>query len=168
MVAIKDLKEADLFKTLNARQLQPFRKHFSEEKFETGQVIFLQGGQAKNLYILLEGEVTLDVKAKGEIDITAQLINKKGETFGLPSLVKPYRNSVSATCNRRTRVLSVNAEALRKLMKRNTNVGIVIMERVAEIFSSRLNSNRALITNLFKMFRVQTGKSKLMETYHEK
>jgi len=168
MVPIKDLKEADLFNKLNTKQLQPFRKHFTEENFETGKVIFLQGGQAKNLYILLEGEVTLDVKAKGEIDITAELIQKKGETFGLPSLIKPYRNSVSATCNRRTRVLSVNAEVLRKLMKQNTNVGIVIMERVAEIFFSRLNSNRAMITNLFKMFRVQTGKTKLMETYYEK
>lgn len=168
MVPIKDLKEADLFRTLNTRQLQPFRKHFTEENFETGEVIFLQGRQATNLYILLEGEVTLDVKAKGEIDITAELIQKKGETFGLPSLVKPYRNSVSATCNRRTRVLSVNAEILRKLMKQNISVGIVIMERVAEIFSGRLNSNRAMITNLFKMFRVQTGKSKLMEAYHEK
>ena len=168
MVPIKDLKEGDLFKTLNTKQLQPFRKHFTEENFETGEVIFLQGGQAKNLYILLEGEVTLDVKAKGEIDITAELIRKKGETFGLPSLIKPYRNSVSATCNRRTRVLSVSAEVLRKLIKQNTNVGIVIMEKVAEIFFSRLNSNRAMITNLFKMFRVQTGKSKLMEAYHEK
>jgi hypothetical protein len=53
-------------------------------------------------------------------------------------------------------------------MKQNISVGIVIMERVAEIFSGRLNSNRAMITNLFKMFRVQTGKSKLMEAYHEK
>ena len=168
MVPIKDLKEAELFNALNTKQLQPFRKHFTEENFETGEVIFSQGKQAKNLYILLEGEVTLDVKAKAEIDITAELIQKKGETFGLPSLIKPYRNSVSATCNRRTRVLSVNAEVLRKLMKQNTNVGIVIMERVAEIFFSRLNSNRAMITNLFKMFRVQTGKSKLMETYYEK
>jgi CRP-like cAMP-binding protein len=168
MVPIKDLKEADLFKKLNTKQLQPLRKHFTEENFETGEVIFLQGGQAKNLYILLEGQVTLDVKAKGEIDITAELIQKKGETFGLPSLMKPYRNSVSATCNRGTRVLSVNAEVLRKLMKQNTNLGIVIMERVAEIFFGRLNSNRAMMTNLFKMFRVQTGKSKLMETYYEK
>jgi CRP-like cAMP-binding protein len=168
MVPIKDLKEADLFKTLNTKQLQPFRKHFKEENFESGEVIFLQGEQAKNLYILLEGEVTLDVKAKGEIDITAELIRKKGETFGLPSLIKPYRNSVSATCNRRTRILSINAEVLRKLMKQNTNVGIVIMEKVAEILFIRLNSNRAMITNLFKMFRVQTGKSKLMEAYYEK
>jgi CRP-like cAMP-binding protein len=168
MVPIKDLKEADLFQKLNTKQLQPFRKYFTEENFVTGEVIFLQGEQAKNLYILLEGEVTLDVKAKGEFDITAELIRKKGETFGLPSLMKPYLNSVSATCNNRTRVLSVNSEVLRKLMKQNTNVGFLIMEKVAEIFFRRLNSNRAMITNLFKMFRVQTGKSRLMEAYHEK
>lgn len=168
MVSIRDLKEADLFKGLNTKQLQLFGKYFKEENFETGEVIFSQGEPARNLYILLEGEVTLGVKAKGEIDITAYSVTKKGETFGLPSLIKPYRNSVSATCNKRTKVLSINGEVLRKLMKQNSKVGIEIMERVAEIFFNRLNSTRAMITNLFKMFRVQTGKSKLIETYYER
>src|SRR3989337_4337953 len=97
MVTIKDLKEADLFKGLNAKQLQLFGKHFTEESFQSGEVIFSQGGLAQNLYILLEGEVTLGIKAKGEIDITAYSVGKKGETFGLSSLIKPYRNNVSAT-----------------------------------------------------------------------
>ncbi len=41
------------------------------------------------------------------------------------------------------------------------------MVRIAEIYSNRVNSTRAMITNLFKMFKVQTGKSKLMGTYYE-
>jgi hypothetical protein len=52
-------------------------------------------------------------------------------------------------------------------MRQNSKVGIEIMEKVAEIFFTRLNSNRAMITNLFKMFKFQTGKSKLIETYYE-
>lgn len=167
MVSIKDLKEADLFKGLNAKQLQLFGKHFTEQSFQTGEVVFSQGEPAKNLYIFLEGEVILGIKAKGEIDITAYSVEKKGEAFGLSSLVKPYRNNVSASCNKRTRALSIDGETLRKLMKQNSKVGIEIMERVAEIYFNRLNSTRAMITNLFKMFKFQTGKSKLMETYYE-
>jgi len=130
-------------------------------------MIFSQGGPAENLYILLEGEVTLGIKAKGEVDITAYSVGKKGETFGLSSLIKPYRNNVSATCNKKTKVLSIDGEVLRKLMKQNSKVGIEIMEGVAEIYYKRLNITRALITNLFKMFKFQTGKSKLIETYYE-
>lgn len=52
-------------------------------------------------------------------------------------------------------------------MKRNSKAALEIMEKVAEIFFNRLNSNRAMIANLFKMFKFQTGKSKLMETYYE-
>ena len=167
MVSIRDLKEANLFEGLNTKQLQLFSKYFTEENFKSGEVIFSQGEPAQNLYILLEGEVTLGVKAKGEIDITAYSVTKKGEAFGLPALIKPYRNSVSATCNKKTRVLCVNGEILRKLMKQNSKVGIEIMEKVAEIYLSRLNSTRAMITNLFKMFKFQTGKSKLIETYYE-
>jgi hypothetical protein len=47
MVPIKDLKEADLFKKLNTKQLQPFRKHFTEENFETGEVIFFKGDKQR-------------------------------------------------------------------------------------------------------------------------
>ena len=78
MISIKDLRESDLFKGLNTRQLRLFGKHFTEGSFQAGQMVFSQGEPAQNLYILLEGEVTLGIKAKGEIDITAYSISKKG------------------------------------------------------------------------------------------
>jgi CRP-like cAMP-binding protein len=167
MNSIKDLKEADLFKGVDMKQLQLYGKHFTEKNFETGELVFAQGGLAENLYILLEGEVTLGIKARGEVDITAYSVGKKGETFGLSSLIKPYRNNVSATCTKKTRVLSISGEVLRKLMRQNRKAGMEIMERVTEIYYSRLNNTRAMITNLFKMFKFQTGKSKFIETYYE-
>jgi len=167
MISIRDLKEAELFKGLDAKQLQLFGKHFTEMNFQAGEGVFSQGDPAQNLYILLEGEVTLGIKAKGEVDITAYSVGKKGEVFGLSSLIKPYRNNVSATCTKKTRAYSINGEVLRKLMTKNSRVGIEIMQKVAEIYFNRLNSTRAMITNLFKMFKFQTGKSKLIETYYE-
>jgi CRP-like cAMP-binding protein len=71
MISIKDVKEADLFKGLNVKQLQRLSKHFIETSFQAGEVIFSQGEPAQKLYILMEGEVTLGIKAKGQIDITA-------------------------------------------------------------------------------------------------
>jgi len=167
MISIKDLKEADLLKGLSVKQLQTLSKHFMEEGFQVGEVIFHQGERAQKLYILVEGEVTLGIKAKGQIDITAYAVNKKGEVFGLPCLIKPYQNNVSATCNKKTKVLCIHGETLRKLMKNNSTMGIEIMNKVAEAYLNRLNSTRAMITNLFKMFKFQTGKTKIMETYYE-
>jgi CRP-like cAMP-binding protein len=167
MISIKDVKEADLFKGLNVKQLQSLSRHFVEKSFQAGEVIFSQGEPAQKLYILVEGEVTLGIKAKGQIDITAYSASKKGEVFGLPSWIKPFQNNVSATCNKGTKVLCIHGETLRKLMKNNTSMGIEIMNKIAEIYLNRLNSTRAMITNLFKMFKFQTGKTKIMETYYE-
>ena len=167
MISIKDLKEADLFKGLNVIQLQGLSKHFIAEGFQAGEVIFHQGEPAQKLYILIEGEVTLGIKAKGQIDITAYSASKRGEVFGLPCLIKPYQNNVSATCNKKTKVLCIQGEILRKLMKQNSNMGMKIMSKIAETYLNRLNSTRATITNLFKMFKFQTGKTKIMETYYE-
>ena len=74
-------------------------------------------------------------------------------------MIKPYQNNVTAICNRRTRVLSINGEVFRKIMKQNRKAGMDIMERVVEIYYNRLNSVRAMIINLFKMFKVQTGRA---------
>lgn len=167
MISIKDVKEADLFRGLNVKQLRQLSKHFVEKSYQPGEVIFSQGEPAQKLYILMEGEVTLGIKAKGQIDITAYSANRKGEVFGLPCLIKPYQNNVSATCNKRTKVLSIQREALRKWMKNNSTMGLEIMDKVAETYLNRLNSTRAMITNLFRMFKFQTGKTKLMETYYE-
>ena len=168
MNAIKDLRETDLFKGLDMKQLQRLGKHFTEKTFETGELVFTQGELAEHLYILLEGEVTLGIKAKSEVDITASSVEKKGETFGLSCLIRPYRNNVSATCTKKTKLLSIHGEVLSKLMKQNRKMGMEIMERVVEIYYGRLNNTRAMITNLFKMFKFQTGKSKLIETYYER
>ena len=61
MISVKDLKESDLFKGLDTKKLQRFVKHFTEGNFQAGEMIFLQGKPARNLYILLEGEVILGV-----------------------------------------------------------------------------------------------------------
>jgi hypothetical protein len=53
-------------------------------------------------------------------------------------------------------------------MKQNRKVGMETMEGVAKIYYSRLNNTRAMIMNLFKMFKFQTGKSRFIETYYER
>ena len=43
-----------------------------------------------------------------------------------------------------------------------------ITETVPETYYKRVNGSRAMITNLFKMFKFQTGKSKFIETYYDR
>ena len=81
-------------------------------------------------------------------------MERKGETLGLSSLLKPYRNNVPATCNKKIRLLSINGEALRKLMRQNRKSGMDIMERVGGIYYSRLNNIRAIITNLRRKYSI--------------
>ena len=52
-------------------------------------------------------------------------------------------------------------------MRNDSKMGIEIMGKIAETYLNRLNSTRAMLANLFKMFKFQTGKTKIMETYYE-
>jgi len=51
--ATEDLRASDLFKGLDIKQLQLCGKHFTEQTFEARELVFVQGGLAENLSILL-------------------------------------------------------------------------------------------------------------------
>jgi hypothetical protein len=57
---------------------------------------------------------------------------------------------------------------LRKRTKQNRKMGMEIMGRGAEIYHNRPGNTRAMIPIFFKMFKLQPGKSKSIETYPER
>ena len=79
---------------------------------------------------------------KGEVDVAAYSVRKTGETFGLFCLARPDQNNVTAIANKKTRVLSIDGEVSRKLMKQNSKMGLEIMARVIEISLHRLNTQQ--------------------------
>ncbi len=161
------LKDSEIFRGLDDAQIERLADLCDEESYRRGETIFNQGKKADKLFILMDGAVTLRIRAQKEIDLTATTVEKRGEVFGTAALLKPYRHQVTAQCSKVTNVLSIKGEEFFRMSDRDYRMGFEVMKRVAEIYASRLNSTRSLITSLFKIFRVQTAKSKLIQTYQE-
>jgi CRP-like cAMP-binding protein len=149
------LKEAGLFRDLTEKQLEKIVRNTQERVYDSEENIFLHGEEAKALYVLVDGAVDLKIKAFEDIDLMTSKLTRKGDVFGTASLMMPQLYNVTAKCMENTRVLAIDAFALKGLIDGDPKLGLEIMKQLAQIFFGRLNETREGITNLFKVFRLQ-------------
>lgn len=167
MASIGELKKVSLFESLSDDQLKAIAKLGQEKSFDPGTEIFKQGQKAETLYVLLGGMVTLRIKAEEEIDLMAETLKETGSVFGTASLMTPQTSNVTAKCIKGSNVLAIDAAGFREILKKDPSIGFEVMTKLAQLYFNRLNSTRAAITNLFKIFKFQTRKPLVFDTYGE-
>ena len=155
MVSADWLKKTDLFDTLEEHQLNALLSNSSVKSYSQGETIFQQGEEAKQLYVLIQGEVDLTVRAQEEIGFMTSKIEKEGAVFGTPSLMEPFRYNVTAKCLKPTKVLAVEADHIRKKIEEDPRMGVEIMRKLATIYFNRLNELRSGVSNLAKFFKLK-------------
>ena len=80
-----DLEEKEIFSLLTSKQIGEVSEIAVIKDFEEGQIIYDQKETAKNLFILLEGEVSLRIPSKKDTSI---------EKFSLEieKIINPVKN----------------------------------------------------------------------------
>ena len=167
MASIEALKKASLFEALSDDQLKAIAQLGQEKSFEAGEEIFKQGQKADTLYVLLDGVVTLRIKAEEEIDLMAETLRETGNVFGTASLMSPFVSNVTARCVKATTVLAMDSAKFQEIIRQDPLIGLEVMTKLAQLYFKRLNTTRAAITNLFKIFKFQTRKPLVFDTYGE-
>lgn len=156
MVSAEWLKKAELFEALNNSQLNTLLSQAHVEECPDGKIIFHQGEEAFQLYVLIQGWVELTVKAEEKIDFITSKIEKEGAVFGSPSLMEPFRYNVSAICLKPSKVLVLDANHIKKKMEEDPRMGMEIMKKLASIYFNRLTDLRSGVSNLLKVLKFKT------------
>jgi CRP/FNR family transcriptional regulator len=156
MVSPEWLKKTELFGSLKESQLNVLLSHSSVESFPEGKTIFRQGEEAIYLYMLIQGDVDLMVKAEEQIDFMTSKIEKEGAIFGTASLMEPSRYNVTAICLKATKVLIIEVNHLKKMMEEDPKMGMEMMKKLAAIYFNRLNDLRSGFSNFLKTFKIKT------------
>ena len=143
MISLDFLKDVDIFKGVNEKQLVPILETASRTSLKAGNRIFEEGEDANHIWIVSEGRVDLRFdlpghRASTEISTIASVSVK--ETVGWSSFVPPYKYRLSAYCaGYSSEVLQVEKEQLVDLMDDDYHMGYMIMRNLATIISSRLH-----------------------------
>jgi len=138
------LESSEFFRGLDRKDLEKIAGLCRDETFQPGQVIFRQGDTGDRVYIIAEGQVTLERTVdlgtrRGNVVIG---IIGKGRAFGCWSTLLGISHSFlsSASCQKPTKAVLFNGTEIRALMLSNPALGFCILERLCFFLRDRLQS----------------------------
>ncbi len=146
---IDTLKSIPWFLDLNQRQLETLASFSSIIEVKAGETIFYEGDQLDHMYIILEGEVGVDMSlpTRGPQRI---YVAEALDIIGWSKLTPVVRQrTASTTAIKNTRLLRIHGDELLTFCEQDRQVGYVIFRRLANVVASNM-----LITKLQLMDRI--------------
>ena len=147
MVSPELLKRFPFFFAFNEAELILIAMIADQEEVEQGTVLFEETQPATTLFLLQEGSVELFYTAADKQHSTASKefsvgeINP-GEIFAISALIEPYVLNAGARTSQRSKILKINAEALRALFENDCDLGYKTMHQITKALMERLTSTR--------------------------
>ncbi len=82
MVSADWLKKTELFEALDESQLSAILSHSRVESCPEERIIFQEGEEATDFYILIEGAIDLCVEVQEKVGVASQ-VRREGRVFGI-------------------------------------------------------------------------------------
>jgi CRP-like cAMP-binding protein len=143
MVTRQIISRIDLFKGIPGEGLEAVSAISEEMDYSQGRAVFTEGSKAQHIYILLEGEITIQVSLTSRSgSITVAVINQPYQSFGWSGVVPPHNYTASAICETDCRLITIKSEELIDVLKQEPNSGFIVMQRISELISRRLRNSR--------------------------
>lgn len=125
-----------LFEGLSAAQIDILRPFFSLCQEEADVVIFEQGAPAENLYIVIEGEMSIAYKPEDGPAIVLSRVRANGVVGWSAALGTPAYTA-AAICVTDCMLLCVRGRDLRMLCEQYSDIGQTLLERLAAVVGER-------------------------------
>ncbi len=141
------LRTCELFSLLDGGEIQALVTSLATackvKAYEAGDYIFEQGEHSARLYVITDGQVLLQRSINvGDRPAMWPLgLLGKGRAMGWAALLYgPRYLTVSAICQKPTRVISIEGTSLRSLLEKQPGVGFRIMDQLACMLGERLRA----------------------------
>lgn len=131
--AVKILKKISVFDGLLEDEYFKVLAMCSSVSAKEGAVLFNEGDDGTSMFILLAGEINIDIDGVGTIHTM-----HGGEILGEISLVKQVPRTASANVSTNCVMLQLYAEIFHEIVKKHPRIGYTIMRNVARILADRL------------------------------
>jgi len=150
MISSQMLSQIDLFEGIPEGNLAAIAEISEEITYTKGRPVFIEGSEAEYVYILLEGEVVIQVSLTSRSDnISVAVINLPNQSFGWSGIIPPYHYTASALCKTGCRLLAIHGKKLIQVLQQEPKSGFVVMQRISELIGRRLRNSRiALLKTL--------------------
>lgn len=149
MISPELLRRYPFFGGLSEEQLKRIAMISEEINLEKDEFLFKEGEAAEAIYVIVDGgvDVLINIDAEGAAQEELSSLSA-GEVLAWSAIVPPHTLTASAVANTPTRVVAVNAEAMRNLFEQDCELGYRILSRLVVVLRERLASTRTQLASL--------------------
>jgi CRP-like cAMP-binding protein len=133
------LSRVPAFSGLAPRELKEVAAIIHKRSYRAGETVFVQGDPGLGMYIVQEGEVSISL-ANNEGENGELVLLTEGDFFGELALLDESPRSANANCKTDSSLIGFFRPDLFQLIERNSQLGLKIVLKLAEIVAQRLRS----------------------------
>lgn len=141
--------QISLFDGLKASQRALLQPLFKPCHCETDQIIFHQGDRAEYLYVVVEGEVSIEYKPDDGPVLPVTRVTA-GRVFGWSAVLGSESYTSRAICLSDSALLRVRGVDLKSLCDKYPDTGILILENLAAVIAERLRGTHTQVVDLLR------------------
>ena len=136
-----NIEEKEIFSLLTSKQIAQISEFAVVKDFEEDQIIYNPQETARDLYILLEGEVSLRVPSKKDLSfdnfsIEIESITNHGQLFGTNLLFGLNKYMTRARVKKPSKIMIIHAERFLRIIRENRSE-FAIMSYLAKVYFER-------------------------------
>jgi len=136
-----NIEEKEMFSLLTSRQVNEISDTAVHKTFKVGEIVYDQKEQAKNLFVLIDGEVTLKIPSKNDksvenFTLEIEKIAGHGLVFGANWLFGINRYMTRAKVSKPSQILMIDVKKFLKIIQENHSE-FIIMSYLAKVYFKR-------------------------------
>jgi CRP/FNR family cyclic AMP-dependent transcriptional regulator len=149
MITQEMLEKSNLFGDLKEFQWQELVKIAKEQRYIEGDVVFSEGDASTELYLVIEGEVSITIKVAPQLADSNVFTAKAYDIFGEFAFVDPKPRSASARCMTKSTLAIIKSSDFEELIKKFPRIGLNFYRSLVNLLSERLRRMNAYLRDTF-------------------
>lgn len=133
-----------IFSSLEPEELEFLASTASEETMDSGHVVFHHGERAREFFLILDGEVSVEIPAIEGPTLFLQHL-QSGQVLGWSWLIPPYQWSFMARSEKPSRVLRFDGAKVLERCEADPRFGYHLLKAFSALMSERLGNARRRI-----------------------
>ncbi|MBA4322050.1 MAG: hypothetical protein C0408_04470 [Odoribacter sp.] len=141
-----DFKKIAFFDNYSEKQLETIVGMSSIREFRVKEILFEQYAELSEVYVLVEGTLSLGISLTSEKRIHLGTI-EKNQLFSWSAVFSPYISTAWVMAVTPAKVIAIDARKLNIEIEKDCDFGLKTMSKIAATISNRLSDTRFQLMN---------------------
>ncbi|MCX6253512.1 MAG: Crp/Fnr family transcriptional regulator [Bacteroidia bacterium] len=143
---LNELSKIRFFDDYHEKQLETITGMSSLKEFKVKEILFEQYDELSEVYVLLEGTLSLGISLASEKRIHLGTI-EEGQLFSWSAVFSPYIATAWVMAITPAKVIAIDSKKLNQEFKKDCEFGFKTMSKIAQTISHRLSDTRFQLMN---------------------